>query len=285
MEFSLAVQCHRTLFILIFALSSLVGCDDAWTFGGDSDSTISYEMIKFYREGGKCLGDPGVTEENEHCASVEISYPEIGDTPVAIMRDQLNDKIENILLSSSDAETNPESIEQLAYLFIQEYKKTANDTHANWNIKKSVKVLLNIPQLISFRIEESGYTGGAHGYSITKFLNVDTEIMQESKLSDLLLSGYEAELNISGEKVFRESRNLPPDADLEKSGFWFEGNTFALNDNFAVTKKGLLFYFNNYDIASYADGPTEILIPYSDIQNLIDPDGALSGFLDSTSSN
>ena len=238
-------------------------------------------MVEYSRKGGQCLGDPSITEENEHCAHVEIRYPDIASTPVADMRKQLNEKLETILLSNSDAETNPDNIEELAYLFIQEYKKDINANEANWNLKKSVKVLLNTPQLISFQIDESGYTGGAHGYSTTKFLNVDTEIMQDIKLADLLLSGYEAELNISGEKVFRQVHNLPSDANLTQAGFWFDQGVFVLNDNFAITEKGLLFYFNNYDIASYADGPTEVLIPYSEIQNLIDPDGALSMFLNS----
>lgn len=238
-------------------------------------------MVDYSRRGGQCLGDPGITEENEHCAQVAIRYPDIASTPVADMRKQLNEKLENILLSSSDAETNPDNIEQLAHLFIQEYKKDINASGANWNLKKSVEVLLNTPQFISFQIDESGYTGGAHGYNTTKFLNVDTEIMQDIKLADLLLSGYEAELNISGEKVFRKIRNLPSDASLTQVGFWFDQGVFILSDNFAITDKGLLFYFNSYDIASYADGPTKILIPYSEIQNLIDPDGALSMFLNS----
>jgi hypothetical protein len=42
-----------------------------------------------------------------------------------------------------------------------------------------------------------------------------------------------------------------------------------LNDNFAVAKRGIIFYFNSYEIAPYAMGPTELLIPYAKLSGII----------------
>ncbi len=36
-----------------------------------------------------------------------------------------------------------------------------------------------------------------------------------------------------------------------------------------------MFYFNPYEIAPYSMGPTEILIPYDEIKNIIKEDGLL----------
>lgn len=272
--------------LLVFVLGALVACDESLDFENSKmDNSIKYNMVDFLRTGGECLEDPKTTEGNERCARVEVRYPEIETTPVEDMREQLNGKIQEIMLSSIDDETKPDDIEQMAYLFIQRYKKELEHGAKNWSLDKTIEILLNTPQIISFQINESGYTGGPHGYNNIYFMNIDLDIMQEVKLADLLLPGYEAELNITGEVIFREIREIPTGADLKGAGFEFENNQFSLNDKtdrFAVTDKGLLFYFNNYEIAPYVDGPTEVLIPYTKIQNLIDPNGLLSMHVKST---
>jgi hypothetical protein len=275
------VKRPNSIIFLLFILTTLTACDRSLDFSSlTTNEEISYETIHFSRQDGDCIGDPKVTKETQRCVRITIQYPEIEATPMLDMRKRLNSKIQEIILASSSDEKTPDSIDQMAYSFIQNYKKETIDHPANWHLKKVVEVLINTPQIISFSIDESGYTGGAHGFYTQNFLNLDLDIMQEIKLSDVLMPSYEAELNVTGEKIFRQTRQLALDANLEKAGYWFE-NGFVLNDNFAVTTKGLLFYFNAYDIAPYAMGATEVLIPYSEIQNLIDPNGTLAMFLTS----
>ena len=262
-----------TYILFIFSILGLTACDSGLGFS-EQEEKIRYENSTFSRQDGACLGDPQVTEENQRCVSIKLQYPDIQSAPEPEMRKQLNQKIKALILSS-DNEVQPQSIEQMAYLFMQDYKKETLEHPANWNLEKVVEVILNTPQIISFSINESSYTGGAHGAYSQAFLNIDLDIMQSLALSDILLAGYEAELNVTGEKIFRQVKELSRNANLEKAGYWFERG-FALNDNFLITEKGLLFYFNAYDIAPYALGATEILIPYSEIQNLIDPNGLLA---------
>jgi Protein of unknown function (DUF3298) len=59
------------------------------------------------------------------------------------------------------------------------------------------------------------------------------------------------------------------DETYKEAGFWFKDNIFTLNNNFAITDQGILFYYNNYEIASYVYGPTKIFIPYDSIENLV----------------
>ncbi len=262
-----------TYILFIFSILSLTACDSGLGFS-EQEEKIRYENSTFSRQDGACLGDPQVTEENQRCVSIKLQYPDIQSAPEPEMRKQLNQKIKALILSS-DNEVQPQSIEQMAYLFMQDYKKETLEYPANWNLEKVIEVILNTSQIISFSINESSYTGGAHGAYSQAFLNIDLDIMQSLALSDILLAGYEAELNVTGEKIFRQVKELGRNANLEKAGYWFERG-FSLNNNFLITEKGLLFYFNTYDIAPYALGATEILIPYSEIQNLIDPNGLLA---------
>lgn len=49
--------------------------------------------------------------------------------------------------------------------------------------------------------------------------------------------------------------------------------------SFAIKKEGLLFTYNRYEMGYGALGiPNDVLIPYSKIQNLIDPNGLLGNF-------
>ena len=54
---------------------------------------------------------------------------------------------------------------------------------------------------------------------------------------------------------------------------------FALNDNFLVTPVGIRFLYNEYEIKSYAEGQTELLIPYNKIKSLLRPQSVVSQYL------
>jgi hypothetical protein len=69
-------------------------------------------------------------------------------------------------------------------------------------------------------------------------------------------------LREAGEEEFRAERELGPEVSLEEAGFSFPDNRFSLNDNYGFSKEGIVFFFNGYEVAAYAEGPTAIVIPY-----------------------
>jgi len=89
------------------------------------------------------------------------------------------------------------------------------------------------------------------------------------ELSDLLGVGFELELNESAELEFRMAKQIPPSRDLDDEGYFFEGNRFKLNGNFAIMNKSLLFYFNPYEIGPYSLGATELELKLTDYVKLI----------------
>jgi hypothetical protein len=71
---------------------------------------------------------------------------------------------------------------------------------------------------------------------------------------------------------------LGDDADSDQ----IAQGTSATEDNFKVFvphADGLHIIFNQYQVASYADGVQEITIPYSDLQNVINKNAQLGSFL------
>ena len=85
---------------------------------------------------------------------------------------------------------------------------------------------------------------------------------------------------LAGERAFRLARELKETDDLAVAGFFESAaGRFALNENFAPTVDGLAFHYDAYEIAAYAAGPTDLLIPWEEIADLILADGPLANFV------
>ena len=76
-------------------------------------------------------------------------------------------------------------------------------------------------------------------------------------------------LNAIAEKIFMEQEEL---ADNDFTNYFFTDDVFALNENFLLKEKSILFLYNVYEIKSYAEGITNLEIPYTQIIHLMTPE-------------
>jgi hypothetical protein len=228
-----------------------------------------YEMKAFERSTGDCE-DP-----YRDCASVRLRYPEITETPYVDAQGGLNAFILQALLVPRSEEDHPEDVEDLAEGFFSEYRKIKQDMpdySTGWSLERNITVVYNAPQILSLEMSEVTFTGGAHPNSTTNYVSLDVSTGMMLALSDIIMDDHMKALNEIAEGEFRRIKEIPAGQGLDQAGFWFEDGKFDLNDNFAITDEGLVFYFNNYEIASYADGPTRLLIPYEELKPLIRKD-------------
>ena len=118
------------------------------------------------------------------------------------------------------------------------------------------------------RLTASGwsYTGGAHGNGNTSYYLVDKKTGKTLKVEDFFTD--RAKLNEVAQKYYRLQNDIPDDVTLEEYGLWFEGNNFDVNENFYFTENSVCFYFNTYEIAPYAGGPSEVVIPLSELKEI-----------------
>lgn len=228
-----------------------------------NNGPLQTEKVQFQRSGGpQCPPNADDTSlENMRCATIKITYPKVtaAGSPAAV--DALNGFIQTQLLEYSDDNGNqPTTLDELADMFINEYQQIS-DNFGSWEIERSLEVSFSDEKIATLNYSEYGYTGGAHPFSGQRYYLMDINNGQQLTLDALLSPGYEAALNEAGEKAFRETRELPPDNNLEDAGFWFENNTFKLNTNFGALEDGMIFVFNPYEVAPYALGPTEFTIP------------------------
>jgi hypothetical protein len=239
----------------------------------DSDFRIQYTFKKYDKKFGNC--DSVKTD----CATVSLEYPEIKHAFNDAIKDSLTKFIQGMLLDNYFHEKRTNSLDEMTELYFEDYKNTQTDFieyTLPWEINNTISVNHNAQSIVSFQSEFYHFTGGAHGMTGVYFANFNSQNGKRLILSDLLIAGYDNGLNKVAEKIFRKVRELKSEDNLEEAGFWFEGNKFSLNDNFGIKTDGLVFFFNSYEIAPYALGSTEVLIPYKEIKNLVKQDGPLN---------
>lgn len=135
--------------------------------------------------------------------------------------------------------------------------------------------------LISVNFSEETFNGGAHPNHGTFTLTYDLKAGREIKLAELFKPGAKYLTTIST-YVIRDLKGRKDPESGENRGLAqdvFADGAKPTADNYRnwnVTKKGLLITFPQYQVASYADGPQTVIVPYSYLKDIARPDGALA---------
>jgi hypothetical protein len=131
---------------------------------------------------------------------------------------------------------------------------------------------------ISVLFSVSSYSSGAaHPNSGSVTLNYDLRNGKEIKLADLFNSGTSYIPVISNYCIkaltVRLKKNEGLDEDTLKEGAGAKAENFA---SWNVTRKGLLFTFDPYQVAAYAFGPQEVLMPFTALKDILKTDSPVS---------
>jgi len=117
------------------------------------------------------------------------------------------------------------------------------------------------------------YLGGAHPGSYYWSTNFDFTTGQELALSDLFAPGS-AYLERISENCIQQL--------VEKLEFeiWEEGAAPSEENyqDWALTSQGLLIILDEYQVAPYAAGPQQVIVPYDILVDIIHPQGPIGQF-------
>lgn len=122
--------------------------------------------------------------------------------------------------------------------------------------------------LLVYRIDYNEYTGGAHGIYMSTFLNMNLRTLAPLRLDDLFVSDYKDQLTDLLWNQLMADNKVATHQELEDMGYATTGN-LEPTENFYISKDGITFYYNVYDIAPYVMGPVKITIPYEMMQHLL----------------
>jgi hypothetical protein len=107
------------------------------------------------------------------------------------------------------------------------------------------------------------YTGGAHGNENSEYLILDIKELRRLFLDDLIIAEKKDSLLPLLKKAL---------SSVEKSGNVHFDDIFVA-ENVFYDPKGIGFYWNEYEIASYADGQFEVIVPYTELSDLLTDKG------------
>lgn len=229
---------------------------------------VTYEIKTFRVESpGGCTSDTVV------CAYYEVSYPVFNGLDSSVSR-TIAKKID-LYVSMGNPEAEGKSMKEIGSGFIgdfEDFNKEMPDQAMGWHYVSDIKVEQLIDTLLTLSATEEYFTGGAHGGYGTYYANIDPRTGKDFSMPDFFKPGYEDSLVHIAEQEFRKVRDLSPEDSFQENYFEFPDDKFQLNSNFGFTKEGLVFYYNSYEIAAYAAGPTEVLIPYARLKRILKSD-------------
>ena len=227
-------------------------------FGCKKKDELSYKPLSFKSE--KCADCPKVV--------VDIFEFNEGNELATVVNSALKKEVINQLLY--DDEIKVSSIEEAISSFKNGYlelKKMYPDETLGWEADIKGSVLYENVDVLSIKLETYIFTGGAHGYSVTRLLNFD-------KKKNIALENWELFNDPEGfkhlaELKFKIQEDIPQNGTINSTGLMFENDEFYLPNNIGFTKNGLQLIYNQYEVASYADGPMSITLPYAEIRNYL----------------
>ncbi len=168
--------------------------------------------------------------------------------------------------------------EQIAKQRVAEFKKdigpaARGDRMRELDIGYTVALVTN--DLISIGFGAGWDTGGAHPNSDSFVLNFDLASGRELALSDLFKpnSNY---LRVISNYCIGQLMKEGLDREWVDEG---AGPNLKNYRSWLIKRNGILVSFDSYQVASYADGPKEVLVPYSVLKGLVGTSSPVSPFV------
>lgn len=113
-------------------------------------------------------------------------------------------------------------------------------------------------------------TGGAHGNTETRLLNWDNQRNLPIPFSEIIKPTQEQAFNQRLQKAHQEWLKTQ-DTYLENPEQYNRLWPFQSSQNIGLTDLGVVVKYNSYEIAPYSSGQPEVLIPYQQLQGVLQP--------------
>ena len=197
--------------------------------------------------------------------SVSLEYPVKGASEEVI------DKISHSILTTAfDLEEEPGTVIETARRYednlkdgyFNEYEDVKEIGVRSWEDRVNGYFSGKYGPFVSYMVEYYGFRGGAHGIATL------TPVVFNSKTGDLV---PEEEFFVEGYRnpVAGLIRNHLLDAlegDEEALATIFEPDLVGPNGNYEVTKDGVTWYYQPYDIAPYDLGVISVTVPWKELK-------------------
>jgi len=150
--------------------------------------------------------------------------------------------------------------------------ESEGDGQPGWYLEERSEVLAEADGMAVVAFYRESYEGGAHPNHGTSYRLLDALYGGSLSLRDFIEPEAEGPILdwIDGE--LRSLFDIGPDESLESGGLFID--RAELSEDFRPTADGLVFQWDPYEIAPYAFGDIEVLVPYGVFDGALAPRGA-----------
>jgi len=258
--------------LFCFVLLIGVGCSSDPEPTDPEPVEKAYTMYSFERKSSSCATD------SNRCAVFKAEFPLLrSEMAGPNTANTINATVRKEVVSASglvnpDEGPTVQSLEDQCMRFFndyQEYLNYGNMSAMPWSMETMGKVIHQSPDIWNVALENYQFTGGAHPNTHTVYLNFDLDSGKLLHWSDVLADSL-GFVHLA-EAAFRKVWDISEEVNLEEAGF-FWGEAFHPPANFSLEEEGLRLYYNTYEIAPYALGPTDYILPYDQLQDVLKPE-------------
>lgn len=265
------------LFLLCLLLVTLGSCN--WGEKNTTKPDITTDTLAYtYKTIKERASDCG-NKPDTGCTVAQVKYPVFNGQ--AVLNDTINKKI-IALFGYNNPDKKPDtSLQKYITDFVKDYESDNTKQYRSdmfYTLDLKAIILRQDSSLTTLELSGYNYQGGAHGGSITTFINWNTKANKDLTLGDVLQEGYIEKLTTIADTIFRKQEKLSAKASLAND-YFFKDNKFALNNNFLITPLGIKFLYNQYEIKPYAAGQTDLFIPYAKLKLLLKPNTVITQYL------
>jgi len=220
--------------------------------------------------------------------SIELTY----QYPTAYSDDSILKKIRKIMLADflpnvADTTEQPE-IAMRTYIkgkikiyessedIIKDEDMQNSDTQPEvaWKDNTNLLIRCNLSGLLSYTVESNQYSGGAHGGATFRNSIIDLKTGDKLGEEDLFTEASLPLINdIILQKLELQNKVETPE-ELEQIGY-FDVSQIGQYKNIYLTSDGLVYTYNQYEIAAYAVGTIEVKLTFKDLEGFIFPGSPL----------
>lgn len=142
----------------------------------------------------------------------------------------------------------------------------------------SDNIAYNKNDILSYTVNFENYTGGAHGsHSFNNHvINLKTGNLVAEE--EIFIDNYQDVLAQLIIDHIAKQNNVENAKDLENIGFFSVDEIFP-NGNFLVEEKGITYTYNEYEIAAYVVGATNVFLSYEELKHLLRKESPISGII------
>lgn len=273
------MKTKKLLLYSIFSLGLLTaGCtanNSGDTSAGDISNFEVRQTVKSIERNYLCEGEDAVFADSLKIYSgvkIVVEWPEkLGNANIKVLQDSLLSSIFDTPEPTIDKSMikSAETPEGSEYFTVKPIDTIPTELCMIYSRDVLVSTVAFNSNFISYQITTYSYTGGAHGMTEAHYVNYDLNTATVISLQNAFLPNTESYVLQAIKDNLMTQYDVTSMEGLQQRGFFTD--QIFLTPNFYLEGSEMVFHYNPYDIAPYAEGSVEVRVPYYQIKDCLAP--------------